>query len=82
MKNDKIYDLVILNADAKKIHLGSSLSGSCNLRRMKDQSHYLRAVDDSEELESAVATAESDGYAKCGHCFSGVSLAEQIVKYL
>jgi len=82
MKNSNIHDLVIVNEDSKTIHLGSGISGSCNLCKMESDAHKLYVVESNNDLTHALKRHESRGYRKCGHCFDGQSLPETILRHL
>lgn len=69
MNNPKIYDLVITNEESKKIHLGSRISGSCNLKEMESAAHTLRIVKNAEELNALLPVLNRKGLRLCLHCY-------------
>ncbi len=68
MNNPNVYDLVIINEESKTIHLGSKISGSCNLKEMESADHRLNIVKSKGELNSFVQSLNRQGFRLCLHC--------------
>ncbi len=71
MHNEKIFDLVIANLDSQEIHLGSGITGSCNLGKMGTASHSVEIAKTKEALKGIVNRKIAKGFSMCGHCTHG-----------
>ena len=71
MLNPDIFDLVIANHDSKEIHLGSGITGSCNLESMGTASHSIEVAKSKSALEGIVRSKVAKGFSMCGHCVHG-----------
>jgi len=78
MLNPNIEDLLIINHDSKEVHIGSGITGSCNLEQMGKAKHAIEIVNKGSSVESAARRAVSKGYLICKHCIEHSGLPKDI----